>query len=181
MRSDNRTQIVVGILLILLGAWFVAVRLVPQLRPWENVQFEWPFYVVAAGAVILVVGLLTGAPGMTIPASIVAGIGGILYYQNLTQRWDTWSFMWALIPGFVGFGTILAGLLGENTRHNLARGFNLMVISALLFLIFAAIFGGLPLLGPYGPAALLVLLGLYILVRGFVRSRGSGGGQNAAG
>ena len=181
MRNDNRIQFVLGILLILLGAWFVAVRQIPALRAWESIQFEWPFYVIGAGAIILVIGLLTGAPNMTIPASIVAGIGAILYYQNRSGDWESWSFAWTLIPGFVGFGTILAGLLGEDTRHNLGRGLNLMVISAILFLIFAAIFQRLNILGPFGPAVLLILLGVYIIGRGLLRSRGSGGGQNAAG
>jgi hypothetical protein len=78
--------------------------------------------------------------------------------------------MWTLIPGFVGVGTILAGLLGEHTRHNLARGSNLIVISAVMFLVFATFFGGLSILGEYGAAVILILLGLYILIRGFVRS-----------
>lgn len=181
MRNDNRMQFVVGILLILLGAWFVAVRQVPALRPWESLQFEWPFYVIGAGAIILVVGLITGAPKMTIPASIVAGIGAILYYQNRSGDWESWSFMWTLIPGFVGFGTLLAGLLGEDTRHNLGRGINLIVISAVLFLIFAAIFQRLNVLGPFGPSALLILLGLYVIGRGLLRSRGSSADKNASG
>ncbi len=179
MRTDNRTQFIVGILLILLGAWFVAVRQVPALRAWESLQFEWPFYVIGAGAIILVVGLVTGAPNMTIPASLVAGIGAILYYQNRSGDWESWSFMWTLIPGFVGFGTLLAGLLGEDTRHNLGRGITLIVISAVLFLIFAAIFQRLEVLGPYGPSALLILLGLYVIGRGLLRSRGSSGNKNA--
>ncbi len=181
MSENNRMQFVLGVILILLGAWFVAVRQVPALQPWATSQFEWPFYVIGAGAVIMVVGLLTGAPGMTIPASLVAGIGAILYYQNRSGDWESWSFLWTLIPGFVGFGTILTGLLGEDTRHNLGRGLNLMVISAVLFLVFAAIFQRLSILGPFGPAILLVLLGLYIIARGLLRSRGRSGGQNASG
>ncbi len=182
MSRHNRNQLVLGILLILLGLWFVAVRQVPALKSWTDIQFVWPFYVVGAGAVILAIGLLTGTPNMAIPACIIAGIGGILYYQNRFNDYESWSFLWTLIPGFVAVGTILAGLLGEDTRHNLARGTNLLVISAVLFLIFAAFFQRLNILGAYGPAILLILLGLYVLGRGFVRPGGrrdSGGGQNA--
>jgi hypothetical protein len=49
---------------------------------------------------------------------------------------------------------------------------NLLVISAVMFLIFGALFGGLGILGPNGPAILLIALGLYILLRGFLRNRG---------
>jgi hypothetical protein len=110
----------------------------------------------------------------------VAGIGGILYYQNQTDDFGSWSYMWTLIPGFVGVGTILSGLLGDHTRRNLTHGLNLIVISAVLFLVFGTLLGGLSILGDYGVAVLLILLGLYVLVRGFTRStsgtnRGYGG------
>jgi len=105
-----------------------------------------------------------------VPAAIVAGIGGIFYYQNVSGNYDSWSYMWALIPGFVGVGTVLQGLLGENTGHNLKRGLNLMVVSAVLFLIFAAFLGGWNILGEFGPAVLLILLGVYVLGSGLYRT-----------
>ena len=177
MSTQNRTQLVLGILLVLLGAWFIAVKQVPILQPFSNLNWGWPFYVIGAGALILIIGLLTGAPRMAIPASIVAGIGGILYYQNLTTPPDyqSWEFMWALIPGFVGVGTVLAGLLGDGFRSNVGRGLNLIVISAVLFLIFAAVFKRINTLGNYGIAALLILLGLYVIARGLLRRPQRGG------
>ena len=166
---QNRTNLVLGILLILFGAWLVISRQVPSVQNWLDDNFTWPMWTIGAGLIIFLIGLLTGSPGMAVPASIVAGIGGILYYQNQTGEYDSWSYMWALIPGFVGVGTILAGLLGENTRRNLSHGLNLIVISAVLFLVFASFFGGLSILGEYGAAILLILLGLYVLIRGFTR------------
>ncbi len=165
----NRTNLFLGLLLVAVGAWLIISRQVPALQHWINQNFGWPVLTIAAGVLILVIGLITGAPGMAIPASIIAGVGGILYYQTATGNWSSWSYMWTLFPGFVGVGTILAGLLGENTRHNLVHGFNLVVISAALFLICAYFFGGLSLLGPYGPAIILIGLGVYILLRGFLR------------
>jgi len=75
-----------------------------------------------------------------------------------------------LIPGFVGVGSILAGLLGDHMASNLRRGLDLMAASAVLFLIFASFLGGWKLLGNYGPAVLLILLGVWVLVSGFYRS-----------
>lgn len=175
MPKRDRTQLALGLLLVILGAWFFAVREVPALEAWTELQFDWPFYVVGAGALILLIGLVTGVPGMAVPACIVAGIGGILYYQNQSNDWESWSFLWALIPGFVGIGTILMGVFGEDTRRNLAHGINLIVISAVLLLVFATLMQRLSVLGPYGPAVLLVLLGLYLILRGLLRSRRSGG------
>jgi hypothetical protein len=171
---QNRTNLVFGLLLIVLGGWLIATRQVPELQAWLEENFRWPMYTIGAGLLILLIGLLTGNPGMAVPASIVAGIGGILYYQEVNRAYETWSYMWTLIPGFVGVGEILTGLLGDNTRHNLSRGLRKIVISAVLFLVFATLFGGLELLGTYGAPILIILLGLYILARGFTRRGGSG-------
>jgi hypothetical protein len=170
---QNRTSLFLGILLILIGAWLVLSRQVPSLQNWLDDNFTWPMWTIGAGLLVLLIGLLTGAPGMAVPASIIAGIGGILYYQNATDDYASWSYMWTLIPGFVGVGTILAGLLGENTRRNISHGLNLVVISTVLFLVFATFFGGISILGEYGAAVILILLGVYVLIRGFTRS-GSG-------
>lgn len=169
MSRRNRTQLALGVLMVLLGAWFIAVRQVPVLRPFSNLNWDWPGYVIGAGAVLLVIGLVTDAPRMAIPAALVAGIGGILYYQNISHDWESWDFMWTLIPGFVGVGNILAGLFGDDLRHNFGRGANLIIVSAVLFLIFAAIFNRINILGNYGVAALLILLGLYVIGRGLIR------------
>ena len=177
---QNRTNLFLGILLILIGGWLVVTRQVPALQHWIDHNFTWPVWTIGAGLLVLLIGLLTGAPGMAIPASIIAGIGGILYYQNQTGNFGSWSYMWALIPGFVGVGTILAGLLGENTRRNISHGLNLIVISAVLFLAFATVFGGISILGDYGVAVLLILLGLYVLIRGLLRSGGGYRGQDEA-
>ncbi len=174
MSKQNRTQLALGVLLVLLGAWFIAVKQVPALKPFSDLTFDWPFYVMGAGAILLLIGLVTDAPRMAIPACIVAGVGGILYYQNLSQDWTSWNFMWTLIIGFVGLGNIFAGLLGDDTRHNIGRGLNLIVVSAVLFLIFAAVFNRINILGNYGVAALLILLGLYVIGRGLIHPHRGG-------
>lgn len=175
MNKQGRGQLAVGIILILLGAWFIAQRTIPQVAEFAKLFSEWPFTVIGVGGVLLLLGLILGAPGLAVPAAIVAGIGGILLYQETTGEWESWSYMWSLIPGFVGVGVFLQGLLGENTRENLKHGLNLMTVSAVLFVVFATFFGKLTLLGSYGPAILLIGLGVWILVRGFIRGIGKRG------
>ena len=170
MKKQGRTQLALGIILILLGAFFIAQRSIPEVSEFAERFSEWPFTVIGVGVLLLLLGLILGAPGLAVPAAIVAGIGGILYYQDLTGDWDSWSYMWTLIPGFVGVGVFLQGVLGENTRHNLKHGLNLMVVSAVLFLVFSAFFGGWNLFGNFGPAIVLILLGLWVLGSGLYRS-----------
>ena len=161
----NRSQLVLGVVLILLGAWFVAQRQFPVVNQFTQIYLSWPLNLVAIGALIFIIGLVVGAPGMSVPAAIVAGIGGILYYQKIAEDPTSWAFMWTLIPGFVGVGEIVSGLLSR-TNFKARNGINLIITSGVLFIIFAAIFGRLNVLGPYGPAILLILVGIWILVRG---------------
>jgi len=172
---QNRSNLFLGILLIAIGGWLVATKQVPSLQALTE-NMTGAMWTIGAGAIILLIGLVTGAPGMAVPASIVAGVGGILYYQDQVGDYSSWAYMWTLIPGFVGVGTILAGLLGENTRRSLAHGLRLMVISAVLFLVFATFLGNITFLGDYGAAILLILLGVFVLARGIYR----GGGQHEA-
>jgi hypothetical protein len=170
MNRQGRTQLALGVILVLLGVWFFLDRSMPSFHAIFQQYTQWPNFMFLIGAGILIIGLVLGAPGMAVPAAIVAGLGGIFYYNETRHDYASWSYMWTLIPGFVGVGSILAGLLGDNLAHNVRRGLNLMVISAVLFLVFSSFLGGWQLLGNYGPAALLILLGLWVLGSGLYRS-----------
>jgi hypothetical protein len=168
MDTTKRTRLVAGILFILAGLWFFAAQLIPGLSWWMRISYSWPLIIIAVGAGLLFIGLLTGAPGMAVPACIVAGIGVITYFQNLSGDWPSWSYAWTLIPGFVGIGTLLAGLLGGSMRHSIQNSIRLMITSLILFLVFGFFFGGFSFMNPYGPLALIVA-GILILINVFIR------------
>ncbi len=170
MNKQGRSQLALGVILILLGSWFLMDKSVPAFHNIFEQYTRWPVNMLLIGGGIFIFGLVLGQPGMSVPAAIVAGLGGIFYYQQVTENFSSWSYMWALIPGFVGVGTVLAGILGDNTAHNIKHGINLMVISAVLFLVFSSFFGGWTLLGSFGPAILLILLGVWVLGSGLYRS-----------
>lgn len=80
---------------------------------------------------LFVIGLLTGEPDMAIPACIVGGIGGILYFQAIgVLTWQSWAYMWTLIPGFVGLGLLIAGLLNWK-RKQIGEGLESLLTSAV--------------------------------------------------
>lgn len=168
--KQNRSNLALGLILLIVGGWLLVTQQVPAIQTWMEDNFSWPMWIIGAGALVFLIGLVTGAPDMSVPASIIAGVGGILYYQNMTGDFGSWSYMWTLIPGFVGVGTILTGLLGERTRRNIGHGLRLIVTSAVLFLVFGTFLGGLDILGEYGLPVILILLGIYVLARGFIRS-----------
>ncbi len=173
MQKRNRTQLVLGLLLILVAAWLIATRINPALGNLLNLPaLGWPMWVILTGALLLVIGLLVGAPGMAVPACIVAGIGGILYYQDTTNNWASWAYLWTLIPGFVGIGSILAGLLGDNTRQSINHGLNALLVSIILFAVFVSIFGGWVAFGPYTQYILIGILfvvGIWFIIRAVLR------------
>jgi len=90
----------------------------------------------------LIMAVVLRAPGMLVPASIIAGIGAILYYQNSTGDWDSWAYAWALIPGFAGVGVILMGLFEGRFLHGLKEGLGAILFSLFMFGIFGAFLGG---------------------------------------
>jgi hypothetical protein len=167
--TRGRSQLVLGFMLILLGAWFLLDRTVPVFHDLFSQYTEWPNNMFLISGGIFILGLVLGQPGLSVPAAIVAGLGGLFYYFEEIGNYSDW-YMWLLVPGFVGVGTVLAGLLGDHTAHNIKRGLNLVVLSAVLFLVFSSFLGDWALLGNYVPAILLILLGLYVLGSGVYRS-----------
>ena len=164
MNVQRRSNLALGVVLILLGGIFLATQLLPGL----GLILSWPWIVIGVGAALLVIGLLVGAPDMAVPACIVAGIGGILYYQNLTGDWTSWSYAWALIPAFVGVGMLLAAMLGGRSRYAFREGIRTLLVGIVLFLVFGSIFGAFTWLGAYWPL-LLVAAGVLILVEGIFK------------
>ena len=168
MDRTKRSTLAVGILLVLLGAYFIVANLIPSFNDWINVTMSWPLIVIAVGVGLLFLGLLVGAPEMAIPAVIVGGIGGILYYQNLSGNWGSWAYLWTLIPGFSGVGILLAYLLGSHGEHTLRSALDTIGTSLVMFVIFGAFFGAFKVLGNYWPLLLVaagVLLGLRSLIK----------------
>lgn len=163
MDRARRSGVAVGTVLIIIGAWLLIVHFVPGLRGW----FSWPTIIIGVGLLLFVLGMFLGEYEMAIPGCIVGGIGGILSWQNATGNWESWSFMWALIPGFAGLGTLIAGLLGGD-RGQVRGGLWTMLISAVLFTIFGSLFGAIGVLGRYWPV-LLIVLGLVALVQGLAK------------
>jgi hypothetical protein len=172
MSKERRSDLIFGIILFLIGGWFLAAQfgIVPNLDELVNIEYEWPVIIIAVGILLFFLGLLLRNPGMAVPACIVGGIGTLLYWSNLTSNWEEWTYLWTLIPGFVGVGIILSTLLGGNEKKGYREGLTLILISGIMFVIFLMIFSGQGQYIRYWPV-LVILGGLWIIIRAIFRKK----------
>ncbi len=170
MNRERGFSAIGGLLLIALGAFFLLFQLFPALGSFVRIDQLWPLIVMAVGGGLLLLAIVTRTPSLAIPASIVGGIGLLLFFQNLTGYWESWAYTWTLIPGFVGIGLLLRGLLASEVREGLQTGGRLMVISFVLFMVFGAFLGPFNLLGRFW-SVLLILGGFFLLGRTLLQSQ----------
>jgi hypothetical protein len=170
MSARGRSQFALGIILILLGAGLLLGRSLPDFYAILAKSTEFPANMLFIGCGIFIFALVLHRPSLCMPAAIVAGLGAIFYYQKATGIDGSWSYLWTLILGLIGVGNILSGLLGDSTAYNIRRGRNWLVLSVVLFLVFSSFFGSWEFLGTYGPAILLILMGVWVLVGAQYRS-----------
>jgi hypothetical protein len=169
MQVQSRSRITSGILLILLGLLLLSYQMMPVWWTWLRLEYSWPLAVIGLGLFLLILALLARAPALVVPGCVIAGIGGILYWQNATGNWGSWSYMWTLIPGFIGVGIILAGLMsGTKVLQSVLSGAWTILTSLILFAAFGFVLGGLNIFGVYWPV-LLIAAGLLVFLRALIR------------
>jgi peptidoglycan/LPS O-acetylase OafA/YrhL len=169
--KENRSNVgalVGGALLIGFGLLSLAGELFRNAGGWSLL---WPFTVILFGGLFFAAMFAAGRDlaALAIPGSIIAGIGLLLLYQNLTSHWESWSYAWALIVLFVGVGIYV---MGWYSRNEAARGSGLRVMRTglILFVIFGGIFEMLFSISHpvswrnYVFPVLLILTGLYLVV-----------------
>jgi len=157
----RRGNIAVALILIIIGLWYLAVALVPGLQSLANGPHTWPISIIGLGLIFFLAAILAWQPALFIPGSIITGIGGLLYYQNLTGNWESWSYAWALIPGFVGIGLILFGLFSKKFGAVTGGLWNIFS-SIVLFSVFGGVFGGITNVEKVWPIAIIVLGGFFL-------------------
>lgn len=157
----RKSSIVAGVILILVGSFFLAVPYFPNISNILDIAGHWPLIIISVAALFLIAAFL-GASGLAIPGALIGGLGGLLYYQNLTGDWASWAYAWTLFPGFVGVGIIIARIIDKQPRKGLQAGGTLILISLIMFLVFGSFLGGAANLSLLW-AILLIGLGLRLL------------------
>jgi hypothetical protein len=175
--SKQRSNVLIGAVLVVLGIAFLVV----QTFKFELWNISWPLYVIVPGVVIIIIALGVGKGGLplTIFGTITTVVGLILWYQEASGNFESWSYAWALVvPGALGLGTTLHGLW-TNQPELLQRGLRLSAVGLVLFLVGLSFFewtldlsgfGESPVGRLVGPVA-LIGLGVYLLWRQTIPAR----------
>jgi len=136
MSNRNKPSVVLGTLLIAFGVLVFLGEI------FKSTLFSyWPLFIIASGLMfflaMVVAGKSTGY--LAIPGSIITTVGLILLFQSLTNRWESWSYAWALIPLSVGIGMWIFGMFSDLDDLRSA-GRHVANVGLILFLVFGVFF-----------------------------------------
>ena len=133
----------------------------------------WPLFIIVPGVVMLVAAFTASdsVSGLAVPGSIVTTVGTILFLQNLTQRFETWSYSWALVLASVGVGIFLQAALDDDEAGQ-RSAIRIVVLGLTLFALFGVFFEFVIFGGASGSPwvrflipILLIVAGAYLLTR----------------
>jgi hypothetical protein len=182
MSDRTKPSIVIGTLLIVFGVLVFLGEI------FKSTIFQlWPLFIIAGGLMFFIAMFVAGKSTgyLAIPGSIISMIGLILFYQALTNRWETWSYAWALIPLSVGIGMWIFGKysklpeLCSSGRHMINVGLILFVVFGVFFELLIGISGASRNNELLWPLA-LVALGIYLMFSRLLWKGNSGSSSQAA-
>lgn len=166
-KNRNAGTLIGGAILISLGLLALVSEIFGRLNFWGTF---WPFIIIGIGGLFFA-GMVLGGKGtapLAIPGTIIAGIGLMLFLQNLTSRFESWAYGWTVIVFLVGLGIYIMGVWSGDPGPR-RGGAGVMRVGIVLFIIFGAFFEGL-IFRSFGfsgyifPIA-LILLGLYLVFK----------------
>jgi hypothetical protein len=163
-----------GLIIIAAGVFFLLVQF--GVFSFDVFGFLWPFFIIVPGLVFLYFARTGGedlAP-LAIPGAIITGTGAILLFQSVTDRWESWAYIWTLYPVFLGLGLIFMGRRTQS-RKTYRSGVGFVRWGMIAFAVFAGFFE-LFVFGDFGFARYLIPVAL-ILAGGWMLLRGQRGGE----
>jgi hypothetical protein len=166
MKNRNMTW---GVLLILLGILLLVGRLFNfQMFDWS---YFWPIFVLIPGLMFEAGYFLSGrGPGLLVPGGIITTIGILFFFENSTN-WQFADITWPIYILAVSIGLYQLYLFGGKQRGVFVAA----SILAIFFVIFAS-FTFTERIFPWFSStyvfpAVLILIGIYMLLRNFRNSK----------
>jgi hypothetical protein len=143
--------------LVVLGVAFLLVRVADM----SLGASSWPLWLIVPGLAMLAGSLAIpprGGLGLAVPGTILAIVGGILWFQAHNGHYATWAYAWALVaPSGPGLAMLIYGIV-RGDRELAGDGFRTLLVGIGLFLGFALFFEGVVGLSGHRIANLDVVL-----------------------
>ncbi len=179
-QRNNSKNYTAGILLVGLGLLLFVGQFLQFnfFNLFGNWNIAYPWYVIVPGVILITIGLLGGRSllGFTIFGSIVLVSGLVLAFQDFTQSYQTWAYLWALVfPGSIGMALTLQSFVTQDAEQRKA-GLNMMLVAVVLTVVFGSFFEGAinlsgfawrEFVGYVGPVLLIAIGGWLMFRRGF--------------
>ncbi len=134
--EPDRRWPTIAIILIVIGAIFFFGQVF-------NVRFGsgfWPLLILVPGLIFLATAFGGDEvnPGLGGAGAVLTTLGLIFFYQNASGHWESWAYIWALLPASVGLSQMVAGARNgdELLAHagvRLARTFAIVFVVGLIF------------------------------------------------
>lgn len=168
MNESNRGTMTAGIILVVLGALFFAMNLIPGI----NAAKTWPLILVVLGIGFCLPAAIwpnsrESLAGLLIPGCILLVLGAVFLFNTLTGIWSIWAIAWILIPGSVGLGLITGSYAGKWDRSVRQVGIWMLALSLSVFALFACLFDNL-VIKAIG-AGMMIATGLILLIRSLIK------------
>lgn len=141
--------------------------------------FMWPFIFIVPGVLIFLTALSTessSGEGFSILGGLLTALGLVFFAQSVTNLWASWAYAWALVaPTSVGVSQMIFGMhknrdtIVKSGRRLANIGLTIFTIGFVFFELILGVSGygfGLPVF-----PMILIFVGLFILVRSFMRNR----------
>ncbi len=138
--STQRNQIIGSVLIVLGGLLWLARA--------SNLNFGeifWPFFILLPGAALITVAFNNSKRSdLAVPGSLLTTLGLIFLFQSITGYFESWAYVWALIPTSVGVGRALQGSLSgdrDKAQKGEREARNGLITLAIFFVFFEVIIG----------------------------------------
>jgi hypothetical protein len=134
--TTERRNTIIAVILIAAGAIF----LIGEIFNFRIGSGSWPVFILGAGLALLY-SAFTGSRAKAGPAAVGAvltTLALIFFFQIGTGNWETWAYIWALLPLSAGVAQIAAGTRNDDeglvaTGRNTARIFGIVFLVGLAF------------------------------------------------
>lgn len=131
--SPDRRAPFAAIILVAIGAVFLIGEIF-------NVRFGsgfWPFVIIVPGVMLLASAFGRGGrvnSGTATSGAVLTTLGLIFWYQNVSGNWESWAYIWALLPLAAGVAQMVAGARNEDESVS-ASGRQTARIAAIMFAV----------------------------------------------